>query len=98
MQIEAVQYSAFDDNSLLFLISKTGSGKSVIPLTVASLRQGVVVILVPLVGLGSDQVSKALRPDRNIKAYHVDEFKRADGTQIRRRMKNISDDEILVST
>ena len=67
-------------------------------MTVASLLQGVAIILVPLVGLGSDQVTKALRPDHNIEAYHVDEFKRADGTKLRNRMRDISDDEILVST
>jgi len=98
MQIEAIQYIAFDDNSLLFLITKMGSNKSDVPLTVASLSQGVAIILVPLVGLGSDQVSKALRPDRKIEANHVDEFKRADGKKLRRRMKNGSDDETLVST
>ena len=96
--MEAIRYSAFNDNSLLFLIFKTGSGKSVVPLTVASLCQGVAIILVSLVGLGSDQVNKALRPDHNIEAYDVDEFKRADGTKLRSRMKNVSDDEILVST
>jgi hypothetical protein len=38
--------------------ANTGSGKSAIPLTAGSLLSRVILTLVPLVGFGSDQVSK----------------------------------------
>ena len=62
-QIEAIHHCIYNDNATLYIIRKTAEGKSLIPLTVALLK-GVAICLVPLIGLGSDQVRKALRcPD-----------------------------------
>ena len=36
---------------------------------------GVTLVLVPLHGLGSDQVEKATVPEHRIEAYYVDEHK-----------------------
>ena len=54
--------------------AKTGYGKSLIPLTIGSLRKGVTIIEVPLLGLDTDQVTKANHIQQNIEAWHVDGF------------------------
>lgn len=74
-QIEVINRGAFFDDSVMYIVAGTGSGKSAIPLCISSLRRGMTVVLVPLLGLGSDQVAKALFVDRGIEAYHVDEHK-----------------------
>ena len=49
----------------MYIFAKTGLGKSAIPLTVGTPFTGIVITLVPLVGLGSNQVSKS----HNLKNY-----------------------------
>jgi superfamily II DNA helicase RecQ len=70
----------------LYIIAKTGSGKSAIPLTVGTLLTGVVITLVPLVGLGSNQVSKSCNAANYVKAYHVNEHHRKDAEKLRYRL------------
>ena len=82
----------------MYLISKTGSGKSVVPLTMATLRRGVTIVLVPLLGLGSDQVKKAAREENGIAAYHVDEHSGADGKLLREMLLNMSMEESQSTT
>ena len=74
-QVVAINQGNFNDDTVMYLISKTGSGKSAVPLTIATLRHGITIVLVPLLGLGSDQVKKASRVDKCIHAYHVDEHR-----------------------
>ncbi len=50
-QIRAIHRIAFCDNQLIYIVAKTGSGKSAIPLTAGSLLTGVTLSMVPLVGL-----------------------------------------------
>eukprot|EP00956_Cyclotella_meneghiniana_P038992 scaffold163785_cov37-Cyclotella_meneghiniana.AAC.2 len=73
-QIEAIIHVAFEESSLV-LIRRTADGKSLVPLTVSILRGGVTLVLVPLHGLGSDQVDKATVPEHGIEAYYIDEHK-----------------------
>ena len=73
-QIRAVASLAFQRDRLLFLIAKTGSGKSAVPLAVGALQSGITLTMVPLVGLGSDQVSKSTNEANFIEAYHLDNF------------------------
>ena len=54
--------------------AKSEYGKSLVALAIASMRRGVSIIQVPLLGLGTDQVAKAIRVDVNIEAWHIDEF------------------------
>ena len=49
----------------------------------AAVKRKVMVILVPLVGLGSDQVAKSVVSDHNVEAYHVDEHKGQDAYDLR---------------
>ena len=73
-QIEAVHHVAFVESSLV-LIRRTADSKSLVPLTVSILRGRVTLILVPLHGLGSDQVDKATVPEHGVEVYYVDKHK-----------------------
>jgi hypothetical protein len=85
-QIRAIHRAAFHRDELVYIIAKTGSGKSAVPLTVGSLLTGVVITRVPLVGLGSDQVSKSCNSNNYIKAYHVDKLCRKDSQKLHNRL------------
>jgi hypothetical protein len=65
------------------MIAKTGSGKSAIPLMVGTLLTGVVITLVPLVGLGSNQVSKSCNAANYVEAYHIAEHRGKDAKKLR---------------
>ena len=73
-QVRSIHQLAFTDNKLLYVIAKTGSGKSTIPLTAGSLLTGVTLSMVPLVGLGSDQVNKSSNYENGIELFHLDEM------------------------
>ena len=73
-----------------YVCAKTGSGKSAIPLTAGSLLSRVIITLVPLVGLGSDQVSKSTNDASFIEAYHVNEHRGPDATLIKKRLLSIT--------
>ena len=73
-QLQAIYAGAFYDNSFLSINAKTGYGKSLVALAIASMRRGVSIVQVPLLGLGTDQVAKAIWVDINIKACHIDEI------------------------
>mmetsp|Transcript_11434 Transcript_11434/g.25104 ORF Transcript_11434/g.25104 Transcript_11434/m.25104 type:complete len:717 (-) Transcript_11434:43-2193(-) len=97
-QVVSINQGAFNDDTVMYLISKTGSGKSAVPLTIATLRRGVTIVLVPLLGLGSDQVKKAAREEKGIAAYHVDEHRGADGKLLREMLLNMSMEESQSTT
>ncbi len=75
---------------MVYVCAKTGSGKLAIPLTAGSLLSRVIITLVPLVGLGSDQVSKSTHDGSFIEAYHVDEHRGPDATLIKKRLLSIT--------
>lgn len=68
---------------ILILIRRTADGKSLVPPTVATICHGVAIILVPLIGLGSNQVEKTIVVDHNVEAYHADEHKQLNGKLLR---------------
>ena len=74
-QIEAINHCIFENDTVFYVIRRTADGKSMVPLTVATIRHGIAVILVPLIGLGTDQVEKAIVLEHNAEAYHIDEHK-----------------------
>ena len=63
------------------------------PLTVTILRGGITLILVPLHGLGSDQVDKAMSKEHGIEAYYLDEHKYNDAKALHDRLALYSDIE-----
>ena len=84
-QVEAINEMAFNGKSM-FLFRKTGEGKSAVPWVTALLLRLVSIILVPLVGLGSDQVSKAHNDEFRMDAYHVDELQSSDFLLLQKRI------------
>ena len=92
-QLQAIYAGAFYDNSFLSINAKTGYGKSLIPLAIASMRRGISIVMMPLLGLGTDQVAKALHVDINIEAWHIDEFRGPDGRALRRRLFAFTQDQ-----
>jgi superfamily II DNA helicase RecQ len=57
-QIKAIFYLVFLRIRMLYLIRKTGEGKSLVLLGAATMLCGVTICLVPLLGLGSSQASR----------------------------------------
>jgi len=93
-QLEAINHTCFEDDTVLIVYRRTADGKSLVPLGTAAIRRGIVIVLVPLIGLGSDQVEKAQFTDHNVEAYHIDEHKGADATKLRCRLEGLDDEEI----
>ena len=81
-QVVSINQGTFDDDTIMYLISKAGSGKSTVLLTITTLRHGVTVVVVLLLGLGSDQVEKSTRFEKGIKTYHANEHRGKDGRLI----------------
>jgi len=88
-QIRAIHHIAFQHDQILYLVAKSGSGKSAIPLKIGSLQTGVTLSMVPLVGLGSDQVNNSRNSTNSIEAYHLDENRGGDGYALRRRLLSL---------
>ena len=60
-QIFIIYCMVFLTNQMIYLIRKTGEGKSLAFLATAVMLWGVIVVMFPLIGLGSDQVNKAMK-------------------------------------
>jgi hypothetical protein len=92
-QLRAIHNIAFKRDQLVYLIAKKGSGKSAIPLTFVSLQTGITLTLVPLVGLGSDQVSNGANRDNLNEAYHLDEHRGDNGAALRACLNSLTSHE-----
>ena len=92
-QLEAINYCAFQDDVVLAVKRKTAEGKSMVPIITGILRGGVVVVGVPLIGLGSDQVENANKEEHNVEAYHINEHKLKDAHALRQRLLNLDAEE-----
>jgi superfamily II DNA helicase RecQ len=53
--------------------------------------------MVPLHGLGSDQVDKSTLREKGVNAYYIDQHKRANEAALRRRLEQLSIDEAKAS-
>ena len=56
---------------VVYLIYKTGEGKPPAIIMTAALLRGVTIVMVPIIGLGSDQVNKDVNLGQRIEAYHL---------------------------
>jgi superfamily II DNA helicase RecQ len=72
--------------------------KSLIPAITAILRSGISIVLVPLHGLGSDQVESAENYDFGVEAYYVDEHRFANAKSLQDRLKHYSKEEAEENT
>ena len=82
-QLRAIHHVAFHHDQIVYIIATTGSGKLAIPLPIRSLQTGVTCLMVPLVGLGSDQVNNSKNSKILIEAYHLDKNRGCDGYALR---------------
>ncbi len=89
-QIRVIHSIAFHCNWLVYLITKTGLGESAVPLTIGSMQNGITLMMVPLVGLGSNQVSKSTNEANCIKAYHLDKHRGVDAQVLRDRLLSLN--------
>jgi superfamily II DNA helicase RecQ len=89
-QVEAVARLVFEPKTCLYLIRKTGEGKSAVVLSAATLLRGITLVVVPLLGLGCDQVAKAHRRRYKVEAYHLDENRGNDQVAIQTRLLSIT--------
>ena len=93
-QIEAINHCTFEDDTYISINRGTADGKSLVPQTLTITRRGVALIMVPLVGLGTDQVEKAQLVDHGIESYHIDEHKKHDEQRLMRRLLSATADEL----
>ncbi len=69
---------------MMYLIRKTGEGKSLVFQGMASMLKGVTVVMVPLLELGADQDIKCNDAnDDAVESYHLDEYPATNATQLR---------------
>ena len=60
--------------AVYYTLLKTDDRKSLVPLTLTAVCQGVtIVLIVPLIGLNSKQVDKASMPEHSLEAYLIDQ-------------------------
>ena len=83
------------------LCVKTGGGKSAVVQITAAILRGIHIVLVPLLALGADQVSKgnsARHPySKTIRAIHLDEVKDpATLEMVRSFLMNMTSDKTLI--
>ena len=97
-QIEAINHLAFSDDASLIVIRRTADGKSLIPLATSALRGGISLIMVPLHGLGSDQVDKAAIESKGVEAYYLDEHRHENAKILHDRLSAFTLDEANEST
>ena len=88
-QVEAISCLCFSTKRRLYLVRKTGDGKSAVVLASATILRGITLVLVPLLGLGCDQVAKAFRLEQRVEAYHLDEHRGLDYITLRDRLLKI---------
>ena len=89
-QVKAIFYMAFLKTKLMYLIRKTGEGKSLVLLGSATILRGVTVCLVPLLGLGSSHASNSNNNSNRVESYHVDEYRDQDFDALQDRMRQYS--------
>jgi hypothetical protein len=97
-QVTATHYLSFHNDAYLSLIRCTADGKSLVPLCTAAIRRKVTLILVPLHGLGSDQVEKSTLRDKGVTAYYLDQHKRENEEALKERLDRLTLEEAKVSS
>lgn len=87
-QVRAIHKVAYDRHECgrhrLGLIRRTGEGKSLVLLGIATLLRGLTVITEPLITVGSDQVASVTEfssPHGRVYAFHLDAFSKEDAKE-----------------
>ena len=97
-QVEAMNHVVFNDAPLTLISQRTADGKSLVPLSICAVRRKVGVVLVPLQGLGSDQVNKAIVVGHNVKAYYANEHRGINATGLQDRLLAMTSHEMSKTT
>ena len=74
-QVEAFNHVLYNKDPLTIINRQTANGKSLVPLTVGAIMSKIVIIMEPCLGLGSNQVNKAIVIGHNVEAYHMNEHR-----------------------
>jgi superfamily II DNA helicase RecQ len=88
-QVEAITCLCFSTKRRLYLVQKTGDGKSAVILASVTILRGITLVLISLLGLGCDQVANAFRLEQRVEAYHLDEHQGPDYITLRDRSLKI---------
>jgi hypothetical protein len=88
-QVRAINNIAFCHDWLVYIIAKTGSGKSAISRTVGSLQTGITLTMAPLIRLGSNQVNSVQNGDNFIEAYHLDKHRGVFGKDLCKQLLSL---------
>ena len=86
-QIDAIFHLVYKKTDMMYLIRKTGDGKSLVMQGMASMLKGITITMVPLLGLGSDQETKCTVEDSAIEAYHLDEYRNNHASILRNHLE-----------
>ena len=94
-QLEALYHLLFKkEMEMMYLIRKTGEGKSLVLLGMATLMKGVTLSMVPLLGLGSDQSQKASETSFiGFEAHHIDEYRDEVADKLMSQLKKYSSEQ-----
>ena len=92
-QVEAIHHVLYNEDPLTIINRRTADGKSVVPLTVGAIMRKIVIIMEPLLGLGSNQVDKAIVIGHNVEAYQIDEHRGVHPHTLTKRLDAITDEE-----
>ena len=95
-QIAAVFRLVYCKPAFMYLIHKTGEGKSLVMLAMAFMLRQVTVVLGPLHGLAADQVCKSKRLDKGVEAWHADEFRGPFHARLAHRMMNVRSEDVVL--
>ncbi|KAL7508357.1 hypothetical protein ACHAXN_005444 [Cyclotella atomus] len=85
-KILSIFYLSYLKPLLMYVIRKTGEGKSLVMMGTAAVLRGVTICLVPLLGLGSSQALKSNIRAHRIEGYHLDEYRAQDFAALSQRM------------
>ena len=80
----------------MYLIHKTGEGKSLVMLAMALQLRQVTVVMGPLHGLAADQVIKSKQLDKGVEAWHADEFRDHRHRKLAHRMANFRSEDVVL--
>ena len=92
-QIDCIFQLTFRKLDMMYLIRKCGDGKSLVMHAMATILRGITIVMVPLIGLGNDQISKTKRPELGVEAYHIDEFRDDDASKLTERLETYDPDD-----
>ena len=92
-QIDCVFELKFRSLDMMHITHKCRDGKSLFILAIGIISRSVTVAMVPLIGLGNDQISKTKRLETGAEACHVDEFRDEDFSELIDRLELCDPDD-----